>query len=40
MAKYQENVKAVCDKEEEKFSLDPKKAEILQELVDRYALNK
>lgn len=39
-AKYQENVKAVCDKEEEKFSLDPKKAEILQELVDRYALNK
>ena len=39
-AKYKENVKAVCDKEEEKFSLDPKKAEILQELVDRYALNK
>ena len=39
-AKYQESVKAVCDKEEEKFSLDPKKAEILQELVDRYALNK
>lgn len=32
-AKYQENVKAVCDKEEEKVLHDPKKAKYYKNLL-------
>ena len=37
-ALYKENVKVVMDKEEAFFALDPEKAAILQELVDKYSL--
>ena len=35
---YAENVSAVMDKDEAFFALDPEKAEVLQELVDKYNL--
>lgn len=35
---YSENVHAVMDKEEAFFALDPEKAIVLQELVDKYSL--
>ena len=35
---YAENVSAVMDKYEAFFALDPEKAEVLQELVDKYNL--
>ena len=37
-ALYKENVSVVMDKEEAFFPLDPEKAVILQELVDKYSL--
>ena len=37
-ALYKENVSVVMDKEEAFFALDPEKAAILQELVDKYSL--
>ena len=37
-ALYKENVKVVMDKEEAFFALDPEKAAILQELVDKHSL--
>ena len=37
-ALYKENVCVVMDKEEAFFALDPEKAAILQELVDKYSL--
>ena len=35
-----ENVKVVMDKEEAFYPLDPEKAVILQELVDKYEFGK
>ncbi|MBR6609469.1 MAG: hypothetical protein IKK99_04545 [Oscillospiraceae bacterium] len=37
-ALYKENVSVVMDKEEAFFPLDPEKAAVLQELVDKYSL--
>ena len=37
-ALYKENVSVVMDKEEAFFALDPEKAAVLQELVDKYSL--
>ena len=37
-ALYKENVSVVMDKEEALFPLDPEKAAVLQELVDKYSL--
>lgn len=37
-ALYKENVSVVMDKEEAFFALDPEKATVLQELVDKYSL--
>lgn len=37
-ALYKENVCVVMDKEEAFFALDPEKAAVLQELVDKYSL--
>jgi len=40
MVKYKQHVKSVDNKEDAKYALDPEKAALLQELVDRFEFGK